>query len=165
MCCLFNWVWTLWYRRWCRGSLELARVKGFTLKSTTGNASSCSVWLVLTLMWRCSTPHHSYQNCCYWGPVTLSPPPPPPPPISYFWWGGAAVKSQWCHFRMWESGKVSWFCGEWCVPSTASVACTEARSGERWSSPPAPIQAPTRSVPLLLLRSRAMGPWSALIPK
>lgn len=55
----------------------------------------------LTLIWRCSTP-----------PLLLSELPllpgscnsSPPPPISYFLMGGAAVKSQWCHFRMWESG-------------------------------------------------------------
>lgn len=54
----------------------------------------------LTLIWRCSTPHYSYQSCrsCQ-SPVTLLLLPSPT-----FWWGGAAVKSQWCHFRMWESG-------------------------------------------------------------
>ena len=103
--------------------LRHSRCSWFYFENTTGSASPHSYRLVCRWCWRCSTPHHSHQNCCCWGPATLSlslffspPPPPPPPPISYFWWGGVAVKSQWCHFRMWESGKVSWFCGEWCSP-------------------------------------------------
>lgn len=61
--------------------------------------------LAVTVIWRCSCVSPSYQRscCCSCTSPLLLPPSIRPSLLMVGGGGGAAVKSQWCHSRMWQS--------------------------------------------------------------